>query len=76
MALGKPIITTAMPECKKYKSVIIGENNAKEFVKKVEEGLRDKKSIKYLEILSKEALENTWEGKVEEIKNLIYSVTQ
>jgi len=59
-----------MPECKKYKSVIIGGNNAKEFVKKIEEGIRDKENSKYLEILKKEALENTWEGKASEINKL------
>ncbi len=71
MALGKPIVTTPMPECKKYSSVIIGNNNANEFVKKIEEGLRDKENVKYLEILKKEALENTWRGKAREITEFI-----
>ena len=71
MALSKPIVTTPMPECKKYKSVIIGENDAKEFVNKIEEGLKDKDNSKYLEILKKEALENTWEGKAEELKSFL-----
>ena len=35
MALEKPIITTAMKECKKYKSIFIA-NNAEEFISFVE----------------------------------------
>lgn len=76
MALSKPIVTTPMPECKKYKSVIIGSNNAKEFVKKIDEGLRDKENEKYLEILKKEALENTWEGKAEEISKITVPINR
>lgn len=76
MALGKPIVTTAMPECKKYKSVIIGENNPKEFVKKIEEGLKDKENGNYLEILKKEALENTWEGKAEAISKITVPINR
>ncbi len=71
MALGKPIVTTAMPECKKYRSVIIAENNTKDFVKKIEEGLKLKDDTKYKELLKKEALENTWEKKAEDIVELL-----
>lgn len=63
MALGKPIVTTAMPECKKYKSVIIAENNAIKFVESIEEGIKDKENKEYLKVLKEEALENTWEKK-------------
>ncbi|MBQ5347017.1 MAG: glycosyltransferase, partial [Ruminococcus sp.] len=42
MALGKPIVTTAMNECKKYKSVMIAEDK-KDFLEKIE------KAIKYEE---------------------------
>lgn len=71
MALGKPIVTTPMPECKKYKSIIIAENSAKDFAKKIEEGLKLREDTKYGELLKKEALENTWEKKAEEISKLI-----
>ncbi len=63
MALGKPIVTTAMPECKKYKSVIIAENKAIKFVESIEEGIKDKENKEYLKVLKEEALENTWERK-------------
>jgi len=71
MALGKPIVTTPMPECKKYKSVLIAENNVKDFAKKIEEGLELRGDAKYEELLKKEALENTWEKKAEDIAKLI-----
>jgi len=71
MALGKPIVTTAMPECKKYRSVIIAENNTKDFVKKIEVGLKLRGNAKYEELLKKEALENTWEKKAEDISKMI-----
>jgi len=71
MALGKPIVTTPMPECKKYASVIIAKNEGKDFVEKIEEGLKDKEDKKYMRLLEKEALENTWEGKVIDIKELL-----
>jgi glycosyltransferase involved in cell wall biosynthesis len=73
MALGKPIVTTPMPECKKYKSVIIAKNESKDFVKKIEEGIKDEDNKEYMKMLDKEALENTWEGKAMHIKSLINS---
>lgn len=71
MALGKPIVTTAMTECKKYKSVFIS-NTYDEFVDLVDNAisLNDKS---YFELLQKEALENTWFEKAKIIINLLKS---
>ncbi|MGI5898074.1 MAG: glycosyltransferase [Candidatus Dojkabacteria bacterium] len=71
MALGKPIVTTAMPECKKYSSVSIAKNEVNDFIKKIEDGLSKSEDKKYLELLKKEGLENTWEGKAKEIGTLL-----
>ena len=72
MALEKPIVTTAMDECKKYKSVMIA-NNTEEFISLIDKAIKlnkeDDKS--YFETLKKEALENTWEAKASDIINLI-----
>jgi len=72
MALEKPIVTTAMDECKKYKSIMIA-NNTEEFISLIDKAIKlnkeDDKS--YFEMLKKEALENTWEAKASEIINLI-----
>ncbi len=72
MALGKPIVTTAMKECKKYESVKIA-NNTDEFIKICDElvEISKNKDDKYYELLEKDALDNTWETKAQLIINLI-----
>ena len=72
MALGKPIVTTAMKECKKYESVMIA-NNKEEFVTLIDKALSLKinHNTNYFNLLNKEALENTWEEKAKIIINLL-----
>ena len=72
MALGKPIVTTAMKECKKYKSVMVAENK-NEFLNKIEEAIKYEKenNQKYFKLLEEEALDNTWETKAKLIIDLI-----
>lgn len=72
MALGKPIVTTAMNECKKYKSVMIANNN-NEFIKLIDQALSISNSHNsdYFNLLKKEALGNTWEEKAKLIINLL-----
>ena len=70
MALHKPIVTTDMPECRKYKSVLIGHNH-NEFIKKIDEALKLKNDKKYIGLLDKEARENDWSKKAKAIIDLI-----
>ena len=72
MALGKPIVTTAMKECKKYKSVMIANNN-EEFIDLIDKSieLSKDKNNSYFDLLNKEALENTWKEKAISIINLL-----
>ena len=72
MALNKPIVTTAMDECKKYNSIFIA-NNQEEFVELIDKALKlnDKKNYEYFKILKKEALENTWQVKTKQIIELL-----
>lgn len=72
MALGKPIVTTAMNECKKYNSVMIA-NSKEDFAKLIDHALEISKTHneKYFNILDKEALENTWKEKSKIIINLL-----
>ena len=74
MALGKPIVTTAMKECKKYKSVFIS-NSKDEFVKLVDNAIKISQNRNnnkdYFNLLNKEALENTWEAKALAIIDLL-----
>jgi len=70
MALHKPIVTTDLLECRKYKSVFIGKNN-KDFIKKLEEAYNNKNNKKYISLLDKEAKDNDWSIKAKAIINLI-----
>ena len=70
MALHKPIVTTKMPECLKYESVLIG-NNHKEFMKKIDEAINLQDDKKYIKLLDKEAKENDWSKKAKVIVDLI-----
>ena len=62
MALNKPIVTTDMDECRKYKSVLIGHSH-EEFEAQLENALRLSKDEEYMRLLDREALENTWAEK-------------
>lgn len=70
MAGGRPIVTTPMHECKKYKSVLIADG-AGEFVAKLDEAIRLKEYRDYKNQLAQDAKENTWKARVEQIiKNI------
>ena len=66
MALNKPIVTTDMDECRKYDSVLIGHDH-KEFMEQLDKAVNLKDNPEYLELLNKEALENTWAEKAKSI---------
>ena len=72
MAMKKPVISTNLPECTKYKSVYISKSHD-EFIKDVYDilNMSNEEKIKYQKLLYKEALENTWESKVYDILKLI-----
>jgi glycosyltransferase involved in cell wall biosynthesis len=70
MAMGKPIVTTNMPECRKYQSVLIGKNH-EEFIKKIDEALSLRDDREYKNILKKEAKANSWESKAKVIAEML-----
>ena len=70
MSMEKPIVTTDLPECRKYKSVLISKNHD-EFISNIEKGLKLQNDKKYKELLRKEALDNTWTNKVNEILDFL-----
>lgn len=70
MAAGCPIVTTALPECRKYKSVLIGEDHV-DFIAKLDLALTLQEDGAYRELLRQEALANTWDAKAAMIANLI-----
>lgn len=70
MALHKPIVTTDLNECRKYKSVLIGKSH-EEFMKKLNEALKKGNDKKYVDLLDKEACANDWSMKANAIVELI-----
>lgn len=68
MAIGKPILTTAMHENAKYRSVHIA-GNAEDFAAKLKMLLTycPEQNPAYYAVLKQEAQENAWEGKADAI---------
>lgn len=59
MALGKPIVTYALPECAKYKTCLLADNQEK-FMNNLNKAIDLIADSQYLKTLEHEALENTW----------------
>lgn len=70
MALEKPIVTTDMNECRKYKSVLIGKNQD-DFLNKLEEATSMEHNKDYIKLLKQEAKENDWSNKAKAIIEVI-----
>lgn len=70
MATKKPILTTAMKECKKYKSVNIA-NSHDDFIKKIPEVINLANNESYAKLLLDEAKQNTWISKANSILDLL-----
>ncbi|MDF2867737.1 MAG: glycosyltransferase [Gammaproteobacteria bacterium] len=70
MALGKPIVTTALPECRKYKSPFIA-NTHEEFITLVNQALALSLDNDYFKILQQEAQHNSWEARAKVIQQAI-----
>lgn len=68
MALGKPVVTSDINECKKYKTCQIAHDD-EEFVIQVDHALVLREDAKYQKLLAKEAAENTWLNRAQVIKN-------
>lgn len=73
MSMGKPVVTTALPECKRYDIVSIAEDS-KDFRDKVYEAAAKKGERKYIEALRQFARENDWKEKAEELRGYIKGV--
>lgn len=70
MAARKPIVTTDLPECRKYKSILIGKDK-NEFLEKIEQAITQMRDIEYLDLLTKEAKENDWKHKYNSLLEFI-----
>lgn len=70
MALQVPILTTDLPECRKYQSVNIGKNH-EDYIKKIASSIKLGKNEEYKKLEIKEANENSWKKKADNIIDLI-----
>jgi GT2 family glycosyltransferase/glycosyltransferase involved in cell wall biosynthesis len=66
MACRLPVVTTALPECKKYPEILVAETK-EQFVERLDTGLRLKMDKEYLDILEQTACDNTWDSRVKQI---------
>lgn len=73
MAGGKPVLTSRMPECLKYESVRTYAD-ADEFCKITEEYMAMKPEDPYWKTLKREALENTWDARTDEILKAVEEI--
>jgi glycosyltransferase involved in cell wall biosynthesis len=62
----KPVVTTAMRECRKYPVVLIAEDRD-DFIRKLDDALLKKDDPGYLNLLDATARENTWLCRAEAI---------
>ncbi len=67
MALGKYIITSDLPECRKYKSVNIAYK-FKDYVNLIDNYKMDNN---YIKLLDREAFDNSWDSKADDIIKLL-----
>ena len=66
MAIGAPIVTTDLPECRKYKSAMVAKNHDA-FIDLINKALNLTKKDKYFHNMKREAKENTWDVRAEVI---------
>ena len=66
MAAEKPILCSRMPECLRYESVET-YSDVRDFLEKAETLLRRRDDPAFRSVLRREALENTWEARTDEI---------
>jgi glycosyltransferase involved in cell wall biosynthesis/SAM-dependent methyltransferase len=70
MAGGKPIVTTALPECRSSRSVLVAESK-EHYVEQLRVALAKKHDPDYLQLLQREAKKNTWDARVEAIMTVL-----
>jgi hypothetical protein len=66
MAGGKPIVTTDMKECRKFQSVLISAT-FEDYVNNLRRALTLRQAPQYLELLKREAEENSWASRVDTV---------
>ncbi len=70
MAAEKPIVTTDLAECRKYRSVMCSKTHD-EFIENLEKAVFLKNDENYKATLKQDALDNTWFSKCRDILNFV-----
>jgi glycosyltransferase involved in cell wall biosynthesis len=68
LAAGKPIVATDLPECRKYRGVLLARNNT-EFVAQLDTAIKVSDDPEYRKILAEEARANAWRSRFELIES-------
>ncbi len=66
MALQKPIVSTDIDECRRYKSVLIGTSH-QNFLYQLERAMELRGNVEYLALLDGEARANDWSAKAKSV---------
>jgi len=74
MTAGKPVVTTAMQECRGYPEVLIARNES-DFVVKLNDALRLRQDPVYLQALDRRARQNTWDIRADTILHAMVAGT-
>ncbi len=75
LILGKPVVTTDLPEVRQFSDVVFLAEDRVEFVKKIEEALR-RTDVKSKERRIRTALANTWDHRLEMMKTELQKVIE
>ncbi|HIJ59049.1 MAG TPA: glycosyltransferase, partial [Nitrospirae bacterium] len=73
LAAGKIVVSTTLPECKNFKSVLTSENQ-RDFSENIKKALSLKDSPDFINLSKKEAMQNTWQRRVDLIEDKIMSI--
>lgn len=75
MAGGKLTVSTALDECKKYKSVLVAKDS-NDFAKKIDEAVKITTEKKLVKIIDTEARKNTWEARISVIEGALKGLNE
>lgn len=70
MSLGKPIVTTEMPECHNYRSAWVAKHH-EDFIELLNRALHFPIKKEYFSLMQQEAQENTWIVRAQMIKEAL-----
>ena len=73
MAGGRPIVTTDMPECRAYSSVLVA-HDAAEYTAMLDEAVSRGRQPSYRQLLDADARENTWAMRVSQILDRVEQI--